>query len=98
MPEPTAFISCGVRCSPWAIEPNEESQAGIVNPAGIHCPLCGARNDCAVAQAGRPDAACWCTEAAIDRKALARIPQDQTDRACLCPRCAAGIAEPRGVP
>lgn len=72
---------------------------GTANPSDIRCPLCGARNECAMAQtAGSTDVACWCTQVEIDRKALARIPRDRIGQACLCPRCASGLAEGEGVP
>lgn len=60
------------------------------------CPLCGGANQCAPAQVGRLDVACWCTRAVVSREALARVPEHLVDRACLCPRCAAGLptAEP----
>lgn len=60
----------------------------LPNPA---CPLCGGANQCAPAQTGRLDVACWCTLAAVSREALARVPETLIDRACLCPRCAAGL-------
>jgi hypothetical protein len=53
------------------------------------CPLCGGPNRCAPAAAGRFDVACWCTQAAVSREALARVPEAQRDQACLCPACAA---------
>ncbi|HTO20667.1 MAG TPA: cysteine-rich CWC family protein [Pseudomonas sp.] len=59
------------------------------------CPLCGAANQCAPASAGHFDVECWCTQATVSPQALQRLPADQVDRACLCPRCAAGV-EDRG--
>ena len=55
------------------------------------CPLCGGANACAPAREGRLDVPCWCTTAAIDPAALARVLPDLIDKACLCPRCAAGV-------
>lgn len=52
------------------------------------CPLCGGANQCAPAESGRLDLACWCTRVAIPAEVLQRIPADQLNRACLCPRCA----------
>jgi hypothetical protein len=54
----------------------------------LRCPLCGEENDCAAARTGSFEAPCWCREVVIDRQALARVPQEQRDRACLCRRCA----------
>ena len=58
------------------------------------CPLCGGANACAPAQAGTLDVECWCKTAPISAEALARVPPDQVNKSCLCPRCAAGLAPP----
>ena len=50
------------------------------------CPVCGKPNTCGMTQ-GKSE--CWCFDLTIDRAALARIPLEAKDRACLCPRCAA---------
>lgn len=55
------------------------------------CPLCGGANQCAPAQTGKLDVECWCSTAAISPQALARVPADKINKACLCPRCAAGV-------
>lgn len=55
------------------------------------CPVCGGSNHCAPAAAGTFDVECWCTKAIIRPEALARVPANQIDKACLCPRCAAGL-------
>ena len=55
------------------------------------CPVCGASNQCAPASAGTFEVECWCTTASISAEALARIPMESIDKACLCPRCASGI-------
>jgi len=58
------------------------------------CPLCGGPNQCAPAQAGRLDVACWCSQANIAADILARIPETRRRQACICPRCAgAGSAD-----
>jgi hypothetical protein len=56
------------------------------------CPLCGGANQCAPAAAGRFDVQCWCTTATVSAEAIARIPPELRDKACLCPRCAAGLS------
>ncbi|KAA0693239.1 hypothetical protein DT594_15305 [Halopseudomonas laoshanensis] len=58
--------------------------------ANTLCPLCGAANECQPAQAGSFDVACWCMTTTINAQALARVPAEMGDTACLCPRCAAG--------
>ncbi|UCU98923.1 cysteine-rich CWC family protein [Acidovorax radicis] len=52
------------------------------------CPLCGRSNRCAV-EAGGAAQGCWCMTAPIAPEALAPIPADQRNLACLCPECAA---------
>jgi hypothetical protein len=47
------------------------------------CPLCGGANQCAPASAGTLDVECWCTQATISRDALARVPAELVDKACL---------------
>ncbi len=53
------------------------------------CPLCGNANQCAPAQTGTLNAKCWCSQTTISAEALARIPADLLNKACLCPCCAA---------
>jgi hypothetical protein len=60
------------------------------------CPLCGGANQCAPASTGSLETPCWCTQVTISREALARIPADSIDRACLCPRCA-GVLDAPGI-
>lgn len=55
------------------------------------CPLCGQRNQCAQADSATPVHDCWCFAAAIAPGALERLPADQRNRACLCPRCARNL-------
>ena len=55
------------------------------------CPLCGGANQCAPAASGTLDVECWCTTASISSEALAKVPADLIDKACLCPRCALGL-------
>ncbi|WP_074467476.1 cysteine-rich CWC family protein [Pseudomonas flexibilis] len=62
------------------------------NPLPLQrCPLCGGANQCAPAAAGHFDAECWCRQVTVSPEALQRLPPDQVDRACLCPRCAVGF-------
>jgi len=55
------------------------------------CPLCGGANQCAPAAAGRLDVPCWCTTATISAEALARVPPELVNKACLCPKCATAV-------
>jgi hypothetical protein len=54
----------------------------------LACPLCGGPNDCRAAQTGSFDRRCWCADVVIDAAALARVPNDVRNLACLCRRCA----------
>lgn len=56
------------------------------------CPLCGEANDCAPARTGSFDGPCWCREVVITPATLARVPEPQRNRACLCKRCAGSLA------
>lgn len=60
-----------------------------MNVDSSHCPLCGQANQCAIA-AGQPAESCWCMRADISRQVLARIPEAQRGKACICPACGRG--------
>jgi hypothetical protein len=61
----------------------------LVDPR--RCPVCGALNDCRVAEGS--DEPCWCMDVEIPKEAIERIPLDARERACLCPRCARAVAD-----
>lgn len=52
------------------------------------CPLCGAPNACAMAAPEGAEGACWCSAARIAPETLARLPERERGRRCLCARCA----------
>jgi hypothetical protein len=54
------------------------------------CPICREPNACGL-QAGQPT--CWCFDARIPATALARVPAEDTDRACICQACATAAAD-----
>jgi hypothetical protein len=56
------------------------------------CPLCGGTNACAMANAAAGDEPCWCAAAVFTPTLLARIPDRQRGRACVCAACAAASA------
>ena len=58
------------------------------------CPLCGGPNACAPAQTGTLATPCWCRDVVIPPETLARVPEDQRRRACLCAACAAAASHP----
>lgn len=58
------------------------------------CPLCGERNECAPAQGGSFDSPCWCTDIVVDAAALARLPEAERNKSCLCRRCATSATTP----
>ena len=55
------------------------------------CPLCNGSNECAVASSGNFDTPCWCSGVTMDPAALARVPETERGRACLCRKCATKI-------
>lgn len=61
-----------------------------MSPAST-CPRCGRSNQCAQADAEAPATHCWCFEVRVERQVLDELPDEQRDRACLCPRCAQGL-------
>lgn len=59
------------------------------------CPICGTLNRCAVEiekETGTAQPPCWCMQADFSLAPLATLPPEQRGIACLCARCAAGLA------
>ncbi len=52
------------------------------------CPLCGAANQCTLTNPATATLPCWCFSTPISADALARIPAEARQQACLCPACA----------
>lgn len=67
--------------APWAAPLPASLQAHA-------CPLCGQPNGCAAARTGSFDTPCWCTEVRFTPALLARIPEPQRGKACVCRACA----------
>lgn len=57
------------------------------------CPLCGQPNQCAAVAAGRFDVPCWCQNVSIPAHVLARVPEAERGRACICAACARGASD-----
>ncbi len=53
------------------------------------CPLCGGANECAAALSGSFDTPCWCRAATFSAELIARVPEPQRGRACICRQCGA---------
>ncbi len=53
------------------------------------CPLCHGPNECARARSGSFDTPCWCSDVTVDPAAIARLPEHERNRSCLCSKCAA---------
>lgn len=69
---------------------------GAIDPT--ICPLCGSTNMCAmeVAKAtGKPVERCWCVDAVFTPEVLKALPEDAKGNACVCIKCAAGVASPK---
>ncbi|MDR2333165.1 MAG: cysteine-rich CWC family protein [Burkholderiaceae bacterium] len=56
-------------------------------PETSRCPLCGQANQCAIV-AGLAPESCWCMKEPVSREALARVPEQERGKACICPHCA----------
>lgn len=56
------------------------------DPLAKTCPLCGADNQCAMAN-GKPPESCWCQSVQIDPEALARVPEASRNKHCICQAC-----------
>jgi hypothetical protein len=57
-----------------------------------HCPLCGKNNQCAMTT-GEDPASCWCITTNINPDSLAKIPESQRNKSCLCLQCAQRVEE-----
>ena len=64
----------------------------------LECPVCGGPNKCAAAASGSFATPCWCTQIAVRPELLARLPQDERKRSCLCRKCLAGASMATGEP
>ena len=54
------------------------------------CPVCGEPNSCGLS---RGKSECWCLALQIPEQALARVPAEAKNLACICARCAARAAD-----
>ncbi|WP_145137274.1 cysteine-rich CWC family protein [Pseudomonas duriflava] len=52
------------------------------------CPRCGQPNGCAQAGCAEPASDCWCFQVRIDPVAIAELPAETREQACLCVQCA----------
>ena len=52
------------------------------------CPLCGDRNECALAQTGNISAKCWCQDVTISPAAIALLQKLPNNESYICKRCA----------
>lgn len=78
---------CGESSQPLTEAPHEQRPS--IDPE--RCPLCAAPNECGL-QKGHVK--CWCYGVNVSEAALARVPEDARDRACLCRPCATGKTNP----
>jgi prepilin-type processing-associated H-X9-DG protein/prepilin-type N-terminal cleavage/methylation domain-containing protein len=53
------------------------------------CPLCGKPNDCQLCSPATHKGPCWCASVEIPESLLARVPEAQRNRACVCRNCVA---------
>lgn len=67
-----------------------------MQPTPTLCPLCSQPNACAMEverATGQKQAPCWCTQATFSAALLARIPESQRRKACVCAVC----SQPNGI-
>ena len=73
-----------------AARPDRDTGAAP-RPAGpsdlARCPLCGAPNDCAIAN-GDCSTPCWCVGQHFDGRLFSLIGAHDLGRRCVCARCA----------
>ncbi|MNQ39507.1 hypothetical protein D3C85_531300 [compost metagenome] len=77
------------RCTLAPFPPRTFAMSAPSDPT--RCPLCGQSNQCTQADPAHADQDCWCFAVPINPTALARIPPQEIDRSCLCPRCAQAL-------
>src|SRR5689334_4838636 len=63
----------------------------MLSTDATQCPLCGNANDCQLCGVGPQRGPCGCSNAAIPRDLLARVPAELQDRACICRDCIAAF-------
>jgi hypothetical protein len=51
------------------------------------CPLCGEPNDCQRCTTTAYKGPCWCDKVEVPDAALARVPDELRNRACICRSC-----------
>lgn len=80
------YVACDMPRQPRALT------AGVPDPS--RCPLCGKANACVPAACGDFEQPCWCAQVTVSAEALARVPPEALNRACLCRDCALGTTAP----
>lgn len=56
----------------------------MTEQTAANCPICGGDNRCG-SEAG--SGACWCMKEHFPEEILRLVPEDQLDKACICPCC-----------
>ena len=56
-------------------------------PGADRCPLCSQINECKLCSLSPTKGPCWCEAQEIPAALLARVPEAQRDRACICRAC-----------
>jgi putative acetyltransferase len=96
LPAQRLYESVGfARCGPfgdYVEDPNSVFMTLHLPLPNERCPLCGGANGCAPARSGDLATPCWCATAAITDALLARVPESERGRACVCAACAGAAA------
>lgn len=69
------------------MNPPTDSDRLVHQHDAARCPLCGRANECAMCSLSPRKGPCWCESEDIPAALLARIPEAQRNRACVCRTC-----------
>ena len=67
----------------------------LFNPGA--CPLCGGDNRCQLCSPAAYKGACWCARVEVPAELLEQVPEEQRNRACICPDCVEKFHQRRAV-
>jgi len=68
-----------------------ESQTDPLLTNDRRCPICGAANECRIANGCLYKGPCWCEVASVSPAMVRHMVEMQLEAACLCRRCLAPI-------
>lgn len=69
------------------LNPHTDNDRNVPEHDAARCPLCGQVNECKLCSHTPSKDRCWCEAEEIPAALLARVPEAQRDRACICRTC-----------